>query len=371
MVYNQLSFSKQNSQKSIRLELNSADQKANPIMVVAGAPGTGKSRLLVEYPALLRGDLSPLSQIHHVDLFTTYGNGSHFSQDEISMGIEESFSLRVLAAYFGIEFNVVLTKFKLSKIRLTLYETLNAIKTLEKKDQIGIYLSIDEFQRLLGETGSDQEKRGNLKKLVRAIGSIQCSPPKGVFVVSLIGGTLLTPLQKAISMDSAYPTMQINIPLIHHTSDIQNIVDTTGAKVFSENHHFQTALLYIGGWPRALDEKSIDSSTINQEYQKVKGSVKDWKGLTIPKEARVIQYLCTVLPCEYAPQCKDYIVISANNHFSHFGSIFSQVIPQYAASFTTPWVTFTTSTTDRRITESTEDDAMTTDEDYDMKEEEE
>ncbi|EGG13969.1 hypothetical protein DFA_11730 [Cavenderia fasciculata] len=234
-----------------RWEAKARDQKQNPVMVVAGAPGTGKSRLLYEYPSRLRMSQSQDIFKEYVDIYVTYGNGAGFDRDlDFKFGVQTTFSLRVLSAYFGVDPQDAIRAWPGGKVALK--DVLQAFKEHKKAPNLAVYLSVDEFQRLLTLNGTSKDRPFQLGEMVMAIGQTQCNPPPGVFFVSLIGGTILTPLKEAIS-DSAFPCIPISIPLLSEPDWVSSIISSTRAKDFIDNHYFQCALLYIGGWPRALE----------------------------------------------------------------------------------------------------------------------
>ncbi|EGG22190.1 hypothetical protein DFA_04308 [Cavenderia fasciculata] len=129
------------------------DQKVHPIMVVAGAPGTGKTRFLLEFPRIISKSV-PEASADSVYLYLTYGNGEPLSKLEFR-DIVSGFSLRILHNYFRIRDPLVLfiqQWFDTWDKELPLLLVLALIKEVEEKESLTILLAIDEFQKLLQDS---------------------------------------------------------------------------------------------------------------------------------------------------------------------------------------------------------------------------
>lgn len=143
---------------------HSTDRNLHPIAVIAGSPGMGKTRLTIELPNILNSYIE--QREYNINKFIpiifTYNNGNPLCDLDYSLPIQRALSLRVLHAFSKtsesfVDFAHSVPKSLLSNITLksTFTEIVShANSTLINKDKIqGIYLGLDEFNRLVLEKG--------------------------------------------------------------------------------------------------------------------------------------------------------------------------------------------------------------------------
>ena len=86
---------------------NLSDKGLHPIPILAGGPGTGKSRFLDEIEGILNQCVMDSDNKEIRDAFTnmivintTYGNGSPADEVDTNVGAQASLSIRILYEYF-------------------------------------------------------------------------------------------------------------------------------------------------------------------------------------------------------------------------------------------------------------------------------
>ncbi|CAG8763951.1 2251_t:CDS:2, partial [Ambispora leptoticha] len=85
-----------------------SDKFLHPVPVLAGGPGTGKSRFLDEIEKLLKEYAEKCNEEEIRNAFanmtvinTTYGNGSSAEEMDIKLGAQTPLAIRILFEYFG------------------------------------------------------------------------------------------------------------------------------------------------------------------------------------------------------------------------------------------------------------------------------
>ncbi|KYR01527.1 hypothetical protein DLAC_01519 [Tieghemostelium lacteum] len=230
------------------------DQKIHPILVAAGSPGIGKTRVLVEYPKYIKEN--KIGYPNYKELYVSYGSGTAFQElHELEIGIVTSFCLRIIAYVYKLNTPfldlLLLYKKRYPSRKLTLNEVLAHIQSEEGKPTT-ILLSVDEFQKMLVDRNTPQKSRAYLKEIVTGIGSLLCHSRDNIFLVAVFGGILLTPLSQVIFTSGHY-CIALPIPILSldQMLNIAKGIDTIRPRV--EEQRFKYCLYLIGGWPRILE----------------------------------------------------------------------------------------------------------------------
>ncbi|PKY61947.1 hypothetical protein RhiirA4_487619, partial [Rhizophagus irregularis] len=203
------------------------DKSFHPIPVLAGGPGTGKSRFLNEIKRLLRHYIDESDEkicngfANMVVINTTYGNGSPANNKDIRFDIransttnstngETSLALRILFEYFQPQyefvkltfsaFNTLCNKSKAVDFTLdTALEVIHADFIKQSKQETSscsplvLVLGIDEFNNL-----HDLEKNA-CKDLIKSIGGVMCNSPVKIFFIPILTGTIEGAISKYIT----------------------------------------------------------------------------------------------------------------------------------------------------------------------------
>ena len=144
------------------------DRNRHPIAVIAGSPGVGKTRLLLALPGILNSliEQRKYNMNNFIPIIFTYNNGNPVCDLDYSLPIDCVLGLRILHAFSKspqrfVEFarNVPENVLKSVTLESTLNEIVSYVNensTINKptKDKIqGVYLGLDEFNRLIEERG--------------------------------------------------------------------------------------------------------------------------------------------------------------------------------------------------------------------------
>ncbi|CAB4441041.1 unnamed protein product [Rhizophagus irregularis] len=258
------------------------DKSFHPIPVLAGGPGTGKSRFLNEIKRLLRHYIDESDEkicngfANMVVINTTYGNGSPANNKDIRFDIransttnstngETSLALRILFEYFQPQyefvkltfsaFNTLCNKSKAVDFTLdTALEVIHADFIKQSKQETSscsplvLVLGIDEFNNL-----HDLEKNA-CKDLIKSIGGVMCNSPVKIFFIPILTGTIEGAISKYITGSMHEPIL---LPLrLLNDDDAINI----GKKMnlFNDEYvrlhpYFRMSVSDVGGHVRTLE----------------------------------------------------------------------------------------------------------------------
>ncbi|CAB5212849.1 unnamed protein product [Rhizophagus irregularis] len=258
------------------------DKNYHPIPVLAGGPGTGKSRFLDEIERLLRHYIDESDEeirngfANMVVINTTYGNGSPANNKDIRFDIrsnsttnstngETSLALRILFEYFQPQyefvkltfsaFNTLCNKSKAVDFTLdTALEVIHADFIKQSKQETSscsplvLVLGIDEFNNL-----HDLEKNA-CKDLIKSIGGVMCNSPAKIFFIPILTGTIEGAISKYITGSMHEPIL---LPLrLLNDDDAINI----GKKMnlFNDEYvrlhpYFRMSVSDVGGHVRTLE----------------------------------------------------------------------------------------------------------------------
>eukprot|EP00457_Paulinella_chromatophora_P002985 gb/GEZN01002990.1/.p1 GENE.gb/GEZN01002990.1/~~gb/GEZN01002990.1/.p1 ORF type:complete len:692 (-),score=37.64 gb/GEZN01002990.1/:233-2086(-) len=239
----------------------------HPIPMCMAGPGTGKTRLLREYPNLVRCGAKHAKNEEmlkimegNVHLIVSFGNNTPFKAQSEPDG-EVALARRLAEQYFGTDLPPTILP--------TLREVLLAIRNTERgiQNQVTvIVLGVDEVQRLLLDlTPSFQEtkdiffarhRRARLREVTTAIGSVLLIPVDGVVFLPMLAGTAYEDTKGAI-LDGY--TVKVIWPRLLPNECARSLLRGAGLPV--DDSAVLAAMTDCGGLPRALEyyaEKYLD-----------------------------------------------------------------------------------------------------------------
>ncbi|KAF0451925.1 crinkler family protein [Gigaspora margarita] len=222
-----------------------SDRNERPIFIsdkyyLAGAPGTGKTRNLIETILMIRSCFPDFAtnetqkQSHLLDdpvqILMTYNNNFLPLKIEKTLGADSAIGLRILHNYFAsksyhyIFIDQMIDKFGVEPLKkLYVSMAIDIIAKSIRGDNVScpllIYIALDEFQKLVGAPfcngDNEQERRQYLKEVTLALGYAMCHEfsINNIFIICHLAGTLLTPLSSVIA-SSSYQHIALPTPLL-------------------------------------------------------------------------------------------------------------------------------------------------------------
>ncbi|PKY16030.1 hypothetical protein RhiirB3_467096 [Rhizophagus irregularis] len=258
---------------------NDDDKGNHPIPVLAGGPGTGKSRFLDEIERLLWRCINESDEeirdgfANMVVINTTYGNGSPASSHDsriIGSGSTEiingqaSFALRILFEYFQPQnetgelsfpqFNTLCSKKAVDFTLDTALRVIYADFIKQRKQETSscpplvLVVGIDEFNNL------HDIQKGACKELIKTIGGVMCKPPANIFFIPILAGTIEGAISDYIS-GSMHEPILLPLRLLNNDDAISigkrmNLFDDD---YVCRNPYFRISISDVGGHVRTLE----------------------------------------------------------------------------------------------------------------------
>eukprot|EP01132_Coremiostelium_polycephalum_P003341 gene3341-4189_t len=248
---------------------DSNSRQKNPFVVISGAPGIGKTRILYSINERLSKIKSLPSQ--QLSLEISFKNGTMFNPNTYDKDITEDslVALRILYRYFvegskkGYEafFREFCNKFNCDTLTplisfqcILLYNISN--HQLDPNKELMVNFGIDEFQETLIENNEtdllkyQKLKRATLSKVIRSISNLLISPPKPFFFNITFAGTVLEDIGIIISKDFGNKYFDFQPQFLSYESYIE-----IGKYVLQRElpKNVIRALIFSGGWPRPLE----------------------------------------------------------------------------------------------------------------------
>ncbi|KYR01203.1 hypothetical protein DLAC_02321 [Tieghemostelium lacteum] len=243
------------------LQSKPGERGEHKFLLAAGAPGIGKTRLLLEYGQLVHQQLIN-NEVIDIDtfmltLYITFGNGSYWLPSE---SVETGLSLRLLASYFQVNWDIV---------RTTITKNVNFIEAMgiimndliqkgKIKDKGAIlYLGVDEFQTLLVKRNENYNDKSLLKHLTAIIGNYLLQGNNAFPLVPILAGTLYSEISEVFT-SSGHPYFQIPLKLISHQFSLEMVFKHYENNIVVKNlleqsqHQLEMCLYQFIGWPRPL-----------------------------------------------------------------------------------------------------------------------
>ncbi|KAF2071437.1 hypothetical protein CYY_007245 [Polysphondylium violaceum] len=251
----------------------------HPLVVITGAPGTGKTRLLSAIGQRLSN--VPSLPPQHLSIEISFKSGSMLLKDSEK---SQSFAIaiRILYRYFfegtRSSFQDVCRSFlkafgspeSLTPLMgfMTIHKYIVSLGKADPNSPFMINFSIDEIQQALFDEYTDAKHRGSyLSATINSLSDLLLSPPYPFFFNISLAGTILTDISAVISKDSCHSFIHVSPTLLTYES-YMSISRTILGDIFPKNIHL--SLIFTGGWPRVLE-------IVINLIQKFTRSINDYK----------------------------------------------------------------------------------------------
>ncbi|CAG8665113.1 4962_t:CDS:1, partial [Paraglomus brasilianum] len=189
------------------------NKNEHAIPVLAGGPGTGKSRFLDEIQNLLNEYAHASNDQKVINAFknmivvnVTYRNGTTASNTDKILGSEASLAMRLFFAYFHptSNFDKFISLCQQSSPDLRLSTAMQVIRqhvSMNLDDRVALIVGINEFNKL------HDIDQSTSRSLITSIGGQMCKAPKAFFFVPIVASTI----EGLIYM---YPQIFLPLPLL-------------------------------------------------------------------------------------------------------------------------------------------------------------
>eukprot|EP01132_Coremiostelium_polycephalum_P009991 gene9991-12247_t len=232
----------------------STDRMSHPFLVIVGAPGTGKTRLLEELPSSC-SDI--LLDYNHFTINITFGKGTTIIEDDINVKGFGNF-IKNFENSFGPG--------SLDKVDCFDIILAHQRDLLQNEKPFFVNLGIDEFsqtllsfnpalkkryQEIYHNSDQDRYNRLFLNEIINSIIPLLFTKNNNLFNI-ILAGTLLTPVSTVIHVESTHKYELLHISLLPMSvcqSIAREIIKPT---TFNQSVTLHRILAFIGGWARYL-----------------------------------------------------------------------------------------------------------------------
>ncbi|KYQ91404.1 hypothetical protein DLAC_08367 [Tieghemostelium lacteum] len=248
-----------------RYQIPNRHRDNQPLLVVAGAPGIGKTRILETIGNYLHTKKDSQLPKYQININISLGNGSNWDPYSESSNPNIALCKRVLWRYFANGHHVPFIGFcreinSMLKETTTLDFCFSAINdhlasldpTMQQQQQILINFGIDEFQKCLIESKDVVQRRSILKAVIQSVSDLLVFLPNTRFFYNIIfSGTILEDITIIIG---GYSIPYDFIPLrLLNLDEYMKISETILGTQKSNDNDIQRAIRFMGGWPRPLE----------------------------------------------------------------------------------------------------------------------
>ncbi|KYQ92398.1 hypothetical protein DLAC_06370 [Tieghemostelium lacteum] len=247
-----------------RYQIPERNRDNQPLLVVAGAPGIGKTRILETIGNYLHTKKDSKLPKYQININISLGNGSNWDPYSESSNPKIALCKRVLWRYFAHGHHVPFNKF-CQEIESMLKETttldfcfsaisdhLASLDPTMQQQQILINFGIDEFQKCLFESKDVVQRRSILKAVIQSVSDLLVFLPNTMFFYNIIfAGTILEDITIIIG-GSSIPYHFIPLRLLN-LDEYMKISETILGTQKSNDNDIQRAIRFMGGWPRPLE----------------------------------------------------------------------------------------------------------------------
>eukprot|EP01132_Coremiostelium_polycephalum_P005161 gene5161-6423_t len=251
-------------------------------VVLVGAPGVGKTRLLQSIgEALSKVDLPK----QNISIEITFKNGTSYNLNSYDKDQSEEVivALRILYRYFvegigqsyEIFFRNFSNKFDINTITplisfqcIHLYEV--SIGKLDPNKEVMINFGIDEFQATLKDTPVEKDNKAALSSIINSLSNLLIRPGKLFFFNITLAGTVLEEIGTIIRKDSGHVYLDFHPTFLSHNAIIE--IGTKMLNVENLPKNIARSLIFTGGWPRPLDILIKEIMQLDQPMENYKVS---------------------------------------------------------------------------------------------------
>ncbi|KYR00419.1 hypothetical protein DLAC_03174 [Tieghemostelium lacteum] len=247
-----------------RYQISNRHRENQPLLVIAGAPGIGKTRILQHIGKYFHTKIESKLPKHQININISLGNASSWVHIE---GSNPTFALckRILHKYFAEGHHVPYEKFcceieSMLKETITftfcfsaIHDHLTSLDPTMQNQECLINFGIDEFQKCLFDSKDVVHRRSILKMVIQSISGLLVPPPnsKQLFFNIIFAGIILEDITFVIG-ESSIPYHFIPLRLLNLNEYMKISETILGTQKFKDND-IQRAIRFMGGWPRPLE----------------------------------------------------------------------------------------------------------------------